>query len=295
MQLSVLNFGIFLVYWIDYAFSSHTASYAWRVPTILQQVLLFPMLLLCWLIDDTPRWYIAHDRHEEALDVLHRLKGNKEDEAAIQAFYADIVRVVEVEQTINRNVRWSSIFKNDGISSPRRLALACGIQAMQQLGFINGIIYYSSTLFSKSIGFDQHMSALMSGFLQTWFFVASFIPWFLIDRVGRRPLLLSMIFVMASVMAAQAGLIYQVQNNTAIAKSAGIGAAAMLFVFQGAFTIGFQATVWVSVMSAANEAVPTVVAATLTSRRYILRSCFPCTCARRAPRYRHQSTGCVTT
>lgn len=28
----------------------------------------------------------------------------------------------------------------------------------------------------------------MSGFLQTWFFVASFIPWFLIDRVGRRPL-----------------------------------------------------------------------------------------------------------
>lgn len=54
-----------------------------------------------------------------------------------------------------------------------------------------------------------------------------------------------MISVMALVMAAQAGLIYQVQNATSIAKSAGIGAAAMLFVFQGAFTIGFQATVWV--------------------------------------------------
>lgn len=57
--------------------------------------------------------------------------------------------------------------------------------------------------------------------------------------------LLSMISVMAAVMAVQAALIYQVQNSTAIAKSAGIGAAAMLFVFQGAFTIGFQATVWV--------------------------------------------------
>lgn len=47
---------------------------------------------------------------------------------------------------------------------------------------------YSSTLFEKSIGFDSHMSSLMAGFLQTWFFVASFIPWLLIDRVGRRPL-----------------------------------------------------------------------------------------------------------
>lgn len=54
-----------------------------------------------------------------------------------------------------------------------------------------------------------------------------------------------MISVMAAVMAVQAALIYQVQNSTPISHSAGIAAAAMLFVFQGAFTIGFQATVWV--------------------------------------------------
>lgn len=54
-----------------------------------------------------------------------------------------------------------------------------------------------------------------------------------------------MISVMAIVMAVQSGLIYQVENKTAIATAAGAGAAAMLFVFQGAFTIGFQATVWV--------------------------------------------------
>lgn len=89
----------------------------------------------------------------------------------------------------------------------------------------------------------------MAGGLQTWFFVASFIPWFLIDRIGRKPLLLSMIAVMASVMAVQAALIYQVQFATAIATSAGAAAAAMLFIYQGAFTIGFQATVWVSRLS----------------------------------------------
>lgn len=50
---------------------------------------------------------------------------------------------------------------------------------------------------------------------------------------------------MAAAMAVQAALIYQVQNKTSIAHAAGIGATAMLFVFQGAFTVGFQATVWV--------------------------------------------------
>lgn len=84
----------------------------------------------------------------------------------------------------------------------------------------------------------------MAGALQTWFFLASFIPWVLIDRIGRRPLLLSMISVMAAVMAVQAALIYQVQYKTAVAASAGAAGAAMLFIFQGAFTVGFQATVW---------------------------------------------------
>jgi hypothetical protein len=41
--------------------------------------------------------------------------------------------------------------------------------------------------------------------------------------------LLSMISLMAAVMAVQAALIYQVQNTTSIAHAAGIGAAANLF------------------------------------------------------------------
>jgi hypothetical protein len=47
---------------------------------------------------------------------------------------------------------------------------------------------YANTLFQNSVGFSTHMAGLMSGYLNTWFFIASFIPYFLIDRVGRRPL-----------------------------------------------------------------------------------------------------------
>lgn len=242
-QLSTLNFGIFLVYWIDYGFVNHTSSYAWRIPTILQCIILFSILFLTTVVPETPRWLASHDRSEECLAVLARIQGTSENDAVVQRLHQTITETVAYEAS--RQAGWKDIFRSDPIKSRRRFLIACGIQMFQQLGGINAIIYYSGTLFEKSIGFDTHMSALMSGFLQTWFFVASFIPWFLIDRIGRRPLLLSMISVMAAVMAVQAALIYQVQFKTASAHGAGIAAAAMLFIFQGAFTIGFQATVWV--------------------------------------------------
>ncbi|KAF5569761.1 sugar transporter STL1 [Fusarium phyllophilum] len=243
-QLSTLNFGIFLVYWIDYALSSHTGSYAWRVPVILQCVPIMAIMGLLFIIPETPRWLAAHDRPEECLKVLARIQGTSTDDPQVQVLHSVITQTVAYETSIGAG-SWKDLLKEDSIKSRKRLLLACFLQAAQQLGGINAIIYYSSTLFEKSVGFSAHMSALMSGFLQTWFFVASFIPWVLIDRIGRRPLLLSMISVMAATMAVQAGLIYQVENNTSTAHAAGIAAAAMLFVFQGAFTIGFQATVWV--------------------------------------------------
>ncbi|GAM82975.1 hypothetical protein ANO11243_009610 [Dothideomycetidae sp. 11243] len=244
MQLTTLNFGTAFIYWVDFGFSNHSERYVWRIPTALQAVFLFPMLLLVWIIDETPRWLAAHDRQDEALELLRRLQRSPDTDADTQARFEDIVRTVNVEKSIGAG-SWKDLLHNDDIQSQRRLLIACAVQAFQQLGGINAIIYYSSTLFQGSIGFDSHTSALMSGALQTWYFLMSFVPWVLIDRVGRRPLFLSMISLMACVMAVQAALVYQVQHKTAIHHQAGIAAAVMLFIFQGAFTVGFQATVWV--------------------------------------------------
>lgn len=246
VQLTTLNFATALVYWIDFAFNQdgNSNSYSWRVPCILQCVFLIPMLLFILVIPETPRWLASHDRREESLAVLRRLRGFKEDDETIVAIHKDIVATAAWEKSIGAG-SWRDLVKNDRIRSQRRLLTACAVQIFQQLGGINAIIYYSPTLFQSSLGFDQHTSSLMAGCLQTWFFVASFIPWVLIDRIGRRPLFLSMISLMAAVMAAQAGLVRQVQYNTSVKHAAGAAAAAMLFIFQGAFTIGFQATVWV--------------------------------------------------
>ena len=185
-QLSTANFGIFFVYWIDYAFSTHINSYAWRIPVVLQCMFIIPMMFILWIIPESPRWLAAHERPIECFAVLQRLRCN-EDQVIVQRLHGEILQTVEYETSIGAG-SWKDLLRNDRIKSQRRLLIACAIQSFQQLGGINAIIYYSGTLFERSIGFDAHMSSLMSGFLQTWFFVASLIPWFLIDRIGRRPL-----------------------------------------------------------------------------------------------------------
>ena len=85
----------------------------------------------------------------------------------------------------------------------------------------------------------------MSGYLNTWFFVASFIPYFLIDRFGRKPLLISMISLSAVVMAVQAGMIYQVDPTRRLQKLRGRAPPPCCSSILGAFAVGFQSTVWV--------------------------------------------------
>ena len=133
MQLSTLNFGIFLVYWIDFGFSTYEQSWAWRIPVILQCVFLFAMLGLIWIIDETPRWLVSHDRHDEAIDVLRRLKHSSMSETQIQTLHAEIVEAARIEKAIGSG-SWRDLRRNDDIQSLRRLLIACGIQAMQQLG-----------------------------------------------------------------------------------------------------------------------------------------------------------------
>ena len=147
MQLSTLNFGTALVYWIDFGFNStgNQASYAWRVPCILQCIFLFPMILLITLIPETPRWLAAHDRSSEALAVLRRIRGGSDDEEVIVDLHRGIITTVIWEKEIGAG-SWKDLIKSDKIKSQRRFFTACAIQIFQQLGGINAIICKSIDL-----------------------------------------------------------------------------------------------------------------------------------------------------
>ncbi|WVF69426.1 hypothetical protein IAT40_004203 [Kwoniella sp. CBS 6097] len=236
-QLSLLNFGIMTAYWTGYGFAYVTGSKAWRIPVALQAIFIIPILAIALCIPESPRWLAAHGRAAESLDVLSRLHGKPTDHADVVAQHMEIQNAVQVETSLGSG-KWSDLLHEDELKTRRRLLIACAIQFFQQIGGINGLIFYMGNFFALV----SDKPALLAGSVFTWFFAASFIPWFLIDSLGRRKLFLVCIAGMAASFAIETGLIQRVQTTSS--KTAGAVATAFMFVFMGLFTIGFQANVW---------------------------------------------------
>ncbi|WWC64932.1 uncharacterized protein I303_107546 [Kwoniella dejecticola CBS 10117] len=236
-QLSLLNLGIMIAYWTGYGFAFVDGSKAWRIPVAMQAIFIVPILVLVLIVPESPRWLASHGRAQESLEVLSRLQGKPIDHSDVVAQHQEIQRAVEIEESLGSG-KWSDLLHEDDLKSRRRLIIACAIQFFQQIGGINGLIFYMGNFFALV----SDKPALLAGAVFTWFFAASFIPWFLIDSLGRRKLFLVCIAGMAAIFAIETGLVYKVQTTNS--KVAGGVATAFMFIFMGLFTIGFQANVW---------------------------------------------------
>mmetsp|Transcript_17002 Transcript_17002/g.32180 ORF Transcript_17002/g.32180 Transcript_17002/m.32180 type:complete len:723 (+) Transcript_17002:243-2411(+) len=82
----------------------------------------------------------------------------------------------------------------------RALRLGCGIMVLQQLSGINTVMYYAASIYEMS-GFDEKTAIWLSGFTALAQVTGVVISIYLIERKGRRPLVLSsLIFVTLSLV-----------------------------------------------------------------------------------------------
>lgn len=107
------------------------------------------------LIPETPRWLASHDRPDDCLRVLARMKSSSINDPEVQRQHHNILQVVAFEASIGTG-SWKDLLSNDRVKSQTRLLIACSIQAFQQLGGINAVICKSSASPSRMV---------LSGFL----------------------------------------------------------------------------------------------------------------------------------
>ncbi|WP_260861232.1 sugar porter family MFS transporter [Mycobacterium simulans] len=225
-QVATVN-GIILGYLTGYLLAGWQ-QWRWMLGlAAAPATLLLPLLLR---MPDTARWYLLKGRVAEARLALMRV----EPETTVDAELAEIAGAITEEGT-------------GGLSEMLRRPYLRASMFVIALGFlvqitgINAIIYYSPRLFA-AMGFQGNFALLaLPAMVQVAGLAAVCVALLLVDRLGRRPILLCGIALM---IVADAVLIF------VFARDFGHGMA-LLFGFGGVllfivgFSFGFGALVWV--------------------------------------------------
>ncbi|KAI1498069.1 myo-inositol transporter 1 [Biscogniauxia marginata] len=155
-----------------------------------------PALSQCALLlfmPETPRWLVKAGKSGEAWTIIQKTQGP--NSAAADHLVDSILKDIEIEVREERGgggknsdkwwMGWNELFTVP--KNRRALTIACSLQGLQQLCGFNSLMYFSATIFSI-LGFS--VPTLTSLSVAATNFIFTIAALLLIDRVGRRQILL---------------------------------------------------------------------------------------------------------
>jgi len=234
------------VYWIEYGcFLTQSHVFAWRFPLALQIVFLLILMAAVPFFIESPRHLAKTGRCDEARAVLERARLDPAP-AKIEQEMTEIIDAIRLEATSTSHSYWSMIFQKDHLHTRRRILLGAGVQVMQKFTGIDFITTYAPQMFALS-GYAGQKPNLLAGGNLISYTTSLALSIYLIDRVGRRNLMLIGCSVMGVLLIVGGILAHLVQanaeSNPAKAAQYGAGVAAVLYTYT--FTYGATwLTVW---------------------------------------------------
>ena len=227
--------GILLAYASNFAIRLlHLGAWEWRTQLGVAAIPAILFLVLLFGIPRSPRWSVSKDRIDEAMQVL-KLMGDPDPEAEL----ADIQQAIrESHATANEPVfQWKYRYP---------LFLAITIGAFNQLAGINAILYYLNNIFAAA-GFSQLSGDLQAIAIGATNLIFTLIGMTLIDRLGRKTLLLIGALGTASCLSGVAYVFFTQSHQAALLW--------LLVVYIAFFAVSQGAVIWVYI----GEVFPNVV------------------------------------
>src|SRR3954447_10899044 len=219
--------GIVLAYFVDYALAG---GEAWRWMLALSAVPSLAVLAVLARLPDTPRWYVMKGRHDDARRTL--AKTDPEADADRE--------LAEIEQDL-RGERGGSIGEMVKTPYARATFFVVGLGFLIQITGINAVVFYSPMIF-KEMGFTGNSSLLLlPALVQVGSLIATLVSLSVVDRLGRRPTLLTGI----GAMIASTLLLTAVFAAGGLTGTTGWLGFVGIFVFTAGFNFGFGSLVWV--------------------------------------------------
>jgi SP family galactose:H+ symporter-like MFS transporter len=220
-----LTTGIVISYLVDYAFAG---AGAWRSMFALALVPATAFGIGLAFIPDSPRWLAARGDLEQARGVLNRIRLPDQVTPELN----------EIQQSLQQQkAHWSEL-----LSPLLRMAMIVGVglAIAQQITGINTVIYYAPTIL-KSAGLSSSSAAILASVGVGLINVAlTVVAMQLLDRVGRRPLLLGSLAGMTLCL----GVLGFAFSLPQLSGSLGWIAVISLMAYVGAFAVGLGPVFW---------------------------------------------------
>ena len=203
-QIAIIS-GLFVAFLSNYliagAAGSSTAELwlgheAWRWMFWVEVIPATVFLLALLFIPESPRYLVLHRQADKAKEVLTKLRGEE---------YA-VKKVEDIDASLaadHHNPRMTDLL-DPATGKVRRLVwVGIGLATFQQLVGINVVFYYGAVLW-QSVGFTEADALLINVVSGALSIAAVMLSLVLVDRIGRKPILLIGSIGMAVTLAAVA-------------------------------------------------------------------------------------------
>ncbi|XP_058738057.1 sugar transporter ERD6-like 7 [Vicia villosa] len=206
---------------------------SWRALAIIGLIPTAVLLLGLFLIPESPRWLAKKGRAKDFVAALQTLRGKGADISHEAAEIQDYITSLE----LLAKPKMLDLFQRRYL---RSLTIGIGLMVCQQFGGINGVCFYTSSIFDLA-GFPSATGTIIYAILQI---IITGLGAALIDKAGRKPLLL------VSGSGLVAGCIFTAVAFYLKVHNVGLGAVPALavtgiLVYIGSFSIGMGAIPWV--------------------------------------------------
>src|ERR1700687_3099788 len=220
-QLAIV-IGILLSYSVNYLLTgAGPANWRWMFASAAVPSVCFLIALL--FISESPRWLVQKGREGEAEHFLSQMVGSE----------AASIEIKAIQDTLAEE--GGNLFDPD---FRKPLVVAILIALFSQFTGINTIIYYGSLVFLEHVPHQTATTALWANvMIGAINFIATLVGMALIDRVGRKPLLMSAFTGMAlSLIGVSAAIRFQ---------ASAIVVLIFVLTYVASFAVGIGTGTWV--------------------------------------------------
>ncbi len=224
-QLAITS-GIVLAYLVDYGFTNVAGGWRWMLALSAVPAILLGVGM--WFMPESPRWLVGRNKGREAQSILTRIRSHENVDDEIE----------EIRDSLEQqSAGWGQLFSS-GIR--KVLIVGVGLAILQQITGINTVIYYAPTILQFS-GFESAAMSILGtigiGAINVLFTLVTI---WLIDRVGRRVLLLVGLVGMVLSLSVL-GLAFQLPS---LASSLSWIVVGSLMLYVASFAVGLGPVFW---------------------------------------------------